>query len=123
MLIRYIRTIVVALLCGLAFSGCPMESSSVAGAWAMEVDTDCDETDEAYYLIILYSNGTVELLGALLYGGTWELSGSTVTIDLPNVLGAEWEMTGTLDTDVISNGTFTIDGMGNHCWVAERAPS
>lgn len=123
MLMRYMRTTTVALLYALVFFGCPMDGSSAVGAWAMELDMDCDEMDQTYYLIVLYSNGTVELLGATLYSGTWELNDSTVTIDLPNVLGAEWEMTGTLGTDLISDGTFTIDEMGNHCWVAERAPS
>lgn len=123
MLIRYMRTIAVALLCGFTFTGCPMQGSSVAGVWAIEIDPDCDEMDEGYYLIVLYSNGIVEFLGAQLYGGTWELTGSTVNINMPNAQDTEWELTGTLDMDVISNGTFTIDGMGNHCWVAERAPS
>jgi hypothetical protein len=119
----YTKTAVLAALCMIAFSGCPMQGSPVVGTWAVELDFDCDETDSAWYLIALYSNGTVELLGALLYAGTWEFTGSTITIDLPNVQGTEWEMTGTLGTNTISAGTFTVDGMGDNCWNAVRTSS
>jgi hypothetical protein len=123
MLKRYLQIAVVVLIAAMTFSGCPMQGSPVVGAWAIVLDFDCDDTFDGSFIIALYSNNTVELLGASLYSGTWELANSTVTITLPNVLGDEWVLTGTVGTDVVSDGTYTVDGMGSDCWTAERTTS
>ncbi len=123
MIIRYITTLGLVLLLAGTFAGCPLQQLGVVGFWVFFLDIGCDEMDINNLAFVLYSDNTAEFLFDDAYAGTWSLSDSTLTITFPNVQGNALILMGTLGTDVVNDGTYTVGGMGNRCWTGQRVDS
>jgi hypothetical protein len=115
----------LVMLFAVALTGCPLSGSPVVGAWVFHLDLDCNSTDIQDFLFALYSDNTAEYFGieANSHSGTWSLDESTLTVTFPDVQGSEVHLMGTLGTDLLTGGTYTINGMGNHCWTGQRVNS
>jgi hypothetical protein len=120
MFARYITMLALLLVLAGTFTGCPPQKSSAVGVWVFYLDVDCDDMDINALVFVLYSDNTAKFLFDDAYAGTWSLSNSTLTVTFPSVQSDEFELTGTLGSNVITDGTYTIGGMGNRCWTGLR---
>ncbi len=98
--------------------GCPMDMSSLAGAWKVSLHFDCDTATQSILGIVLYPDGTAELYDEGVYVGTWSLNGSVVTITLVSPSAYTFTGTVSMDGDSIIDGNYT--GTYSGCWTAEK---
>ncbi len=120
---RYAVIVASMTLFSAIFSGCPMQGASIVGAWAINLDADCDSMDVQHFILVIQKDNTAELLMEFDAEGTWTFNGTTVSLSFPDVQGAEYEFTGVLGSQTITSGTFTVDSMGTNCWTAEQLVS
>ncbi len=112
-------TIALVLFSSIAFSGCPAQGSPAVGFWAIALDANCDGT-KIYFLVVLHADNTAEFYSDRVDSGTWGVNGSNVMLTFPTLVDDLWVFTGTLNNDLIVNGSYTRDGMGTHCWTAQK---
>jgi hypothetical protein len=120
---RYIAMNIVLVLFTVSFSGCPQSGSPAVGVWGFYLDDGCNAMSVTPFLVALYSSGDAEIYASEVVSGTWNLVGSTLAVTFPDLGSSAYVFAGTLVGDVVTNGTYTIDGMNNKCWTAQREVS
>ncbi|MCL4693429.1 MAG: hypothetical protein KJ060_13085 [Candidatus Hydrogenedentes bacterium] len=104
----------------LALTGCPLAGSMVEGTWRTYLDESCDASTDGFYGFVLHANGTAEWYIGNLYLGTWDLNGSTITVQFTTPQTAMFTGGLSVNSTEITDGTFSISGAGSGCFTAEK---
>ncbi len=115
---RRFPALFVCVTLAIALSGCPLAGSMVGGPWQVNIDEMCDASVDLRVGMILDSGGSAQLYAGPTYMGTWELNGSTITINFssPSVLTLSGALS--MNGANMTNGSAT--GASTGCWTADR---
>ncbi len=117
---RQLPAFVICVALAIGFAGCPLAGSMVEGTWRTYLDESCNASTDGYYGFVLNANGTAEWYIGELYLGTWDLNGSTITVEFTTPKTAMFTGGLSVNSTEITDGTFSVSGGGSGCFTAEK---
>lgn len=117
---RILPALFVCVTLAIALPGCPLAGSMVEGTWRTYLDDSCNASVDGYYGFVLKSDGSAEWYIGELYPGTWNLNGSTITVEFTTPKTAMFTGALSINANEITNGTFAVTDGGSGCFTAEK---